>query len=80
MKRIVYLAAVILFVISSTVFAKTVRVKGGLTKSGSYKMPSCRTSPNKTKLDNWSTKGNVNPYTGKKGTADPFGFKLNPGK
>ena len=25
-----------------------------------------------TKLDNWSTKGNVNPYTGMPGTKDPW--------
>jgi hypothetical protein len=30
-----------------------------------------RTAPNKTKKDNWSTIGNVNPYTGKKGTKRP---------
>lgn len=51
--------------------AKTVRVKGGLTKSGTYRMPSHRTSPNRSKHDNWSTKGNLNPYTGKRGTHKP---------
>jgi hypothetical protein len=30
-----------------------------------------RTAPNKTRKDNWSTIGNVNPYTGKKGTKRP---------
>lgn len=30
-----------------------------------------RTKPNKTKKDNWSTIGNINPYTGKKGTKRP---------
>jgi hypothetical protein len=30
-----------------------------------------RTSPNNTKADNWSTIGNINPYTGKKGTKRP---------
>ena len=30
-----------------------------------------RSAPNKTKKDNWSTIGNVNPYTGKKGTKRP---------
>jgi hypothetical protein len=28
--------------------------------------------PNRTSRDNWSTKGNTNPYTGKKGTHLPF--------
>jgi hypothetical protein len=26
-----------------------------------------KTSPNKTKVDNFSAKGNINPFTGKKG-------------
>lgn len=30
--------------------------------------PHVRTAPNKTKNDNWSTRGNVNPRTGKEGT------------
>lgn len=47
-------------------------VKGHVTKDGTYVAPHVRTSPNSTKLDNYSTKGNVNPYTGKEGTKDPF--------
>ena len=31
-----------------------------------------RTSPNNTKFDNYSTKGNVNPFTGKEGTEKPY--------
>ncbi len=30
--------------------------------------PHMKSAPNITTADNWSTKGNVNPYTGKKGT------------
>ena len=53
--------------------AKTVRVKGYYKPStGSYVMPSHRTSQNKTKLDNYSTKGNYNPYSGKKGTVKSY--------
>lgn len=36
--------------------------------NGTYVAPSHATNPNSTKADNWSTKGNVNPYTGKAGT------------
>jgi hypothetical protein len=43
------------------------RVKGYTKKNGTYVMPSYRTSPNKIKFDNFSTKGNYNPYSGKKG-------------
>lgn len=42
-------------------------VRGHFTKRGKYVSPHKRSNPNKTKIDNWSTKGNVNPYTGKVG-------------
>ena len=45
---------------------------GYITKDGTYVAPSMATNPNATKLDNYSTKGNVNPYTGKAGTVDPY--------
>ncbi len=35
--------------------------------TGRVVMPHYRSSPNKTRIDNYSTKGNYNPYTGKKG-------------
>jgi hypothetical protein len=45
--------------------------KGYTKKNGTYVAPSHKTSPDKSKANNYSTKGNVNPYTGKKGTVDP---------
>lgn len=55
--------------------AKTIRVKGYYKPStGRYVMPSYRTSPNRYKYDNWSTKGNYNPYTGKGGTRSYYGY------
>jgi hypothetical protein len=43
-------------------------VRGHVTKNGTYISPHYRTNPNSTRGDNWSTTGNVNPYTGKQGT------------
>jgi hypothetical protein len=43
------------------------KVRGYTTKRGTYVQPHYRTNSNSTKIDNWSTKGNINPYTGKKG-------------
>ena len=55
---------------SASAEAKTIRVKGYYKPStGTYVAPSYRTSPNKTRGDNYSTKGNYNLYSGKKGTA-----------
>jgi len=43
-------------------------VKGHVTKSGTYVAPHRATNRDNTKSNNWSQKGNVNPYTGKEGT------------
>ncbi len=60
---------------SASAEARTVKVKAYYKPStGSYVMPSYRTPPNKTKLDNYSTKGNYNPYSGKKGTVNPYRY------
>ena len=45
-----------------------VAVRGYTRKDGTYVAPYHRTAPNGTKNDNYSTKGNVNPYTGQAGT------------
>lgn len=50
-------------------------VSGYTRKDGTYVQPHQQTNPNSTKLDNWSTKGNVNPYTGKEGTVEPYSIK-----
>lgn len=47
-------------------------VRGHIRKDGTYVQPHQVTNRNSTKLDNYSTKGNVNPYTGKPGTVDPY--------
>lgn len=41
---------------------------GYIKSNGTHVAPSHATNPNSTKADNWSSKGNVNPYTGKAGT------------
>jgi len=49
-----------------------VPVRSYIKRDGTYVMPSHRTSPNATRVDNWSSKPNINPYTGKLGTKDPY--------
>lgn len=44
------------------------RVSGHTTKSGTQVAPHSRSTPDKSKSNNWSTKGNTNPKTGKAGT------------
>ena len=43
------------------------RVSGYTTKRGTYVQPYYKSSPNSYKSDNYSSRGNYNPYTGKKG-------------
>lgn len=76
MRKTSYLILALLFSFSSIALAKTVHIKGGVTKTGVYRPPHFKTSPNKTKIDNWSTKGNTNPFTGKKGSVDPYKIRI----
>lgn len=43
-------------------------VRGHVTKKGVYVPPHRRTTPDKSINNNWSTKPNRNPYTGKEGS------------
>lgn len=49
-----------------------VDVRGYFLKDGTYIAPHKRTAPDATVDDNWSTAGNVNPYTRKPGTKNWF--------
>ena len=40
-------------------------------QNGTFVQGHMQTMPNSTRADNWSTRGNVNPYTGQAGTRDP---------
>lgn len=66
--RILAIVLAFMVVLASGLDAKDVQVRGYTRKDGTYVRPHVRTSPNKTRNDNYSTRGNVNPYTGKAGT------------
>jgi hypothetical protein len=70
MKKI-FLALFMLLGLFSMAFAKgnaTGYTKGYTKSNGTRVEGYHRTSPNSTKNDNYSTRGNVNPYTGVAGT------------
>lgn len=46
-------------------------VEGHFRKNGTYVQGYYKTDSNSTQYDNYSSKGNINPYTGKKGTVKP---------
>ncbi len=51
--------------------SKSTNVRGYTKKDGTYVSPHKRTTPNQTQRDNWTSKPNKNPYTGKDGTKEP---------
>lgn len=64
------LSGLALVLIGGSAWAQ-VSVSGYTRKDGTYVAPHVRSSPNSTAADNYSTKGNVNPYTGAPGTKNP---------
>lgn len=56
----------------------TTHVRGHFRSDGTYVDPHYRTLPDGSRLNNWSTYPNVNPYTGRQGTADPYGLSRPP--
>lgn len=72
-KIIIGIALALTLLLTTSIEAKTIKVKSYYKPStGKYINSYYKTSSNKTKLDNFSTKGNYNPYTGKKGYASPY--------
>ena len=66
------LPKLLLFIVCALCFAQSAKadtyVNGYYRKNGTYVAPHYRSDANGTKRDNWSTAGNVNPYTGQAGT------------
>src|SRR5262245_19450305 len=47
-------------------------VRGYVRKDGTYVQPHFRAAPDGNVWNNYSTRGNVNPYTGQPGTTVPY--------
>jgi len=47
-------------------------VNGYMRKDGTYVQPHMRSDPDSSKLNNYSTQGNTNPYTGQQGSVNPY--------
>ena len=77
MKRtlLVFVSTLLICLTSMLVAAKATTVKSYTTKKGTYVQSYKKTSPDKTVRNNYSYKGNYNPYTGKIGTNK---YKNNP--
>ena len=62
------IAVVVASLTCSVAVGKTTMTKGFVKKNGTYVAPHYKTTPDKTKNNNYSTRGNANPMTGKEGT------------
>lgn len=58
----------IAFCVSTDFAVAQVHVRGYYRKDGTYVRPHYRSNPDGVFENNWSTKGNINPYTGEWGT------------
>lgn len=63
MRKVIFIVAMLL---ASSAMADTY-VKGYTKSNGTYVQPHIRSSPNSIKMDNYSSQGNTNPYTGQRG-------------
>lgn len=49
-------------------------VQGYYRDNGTYVQPHYRSSPDGNAGNNYSTQGNTNPYTGQRGTVNPYNY------
>lgn len=72
MRILLAAAAAAMLLTATAAQARDVYVRGHTRSDGTYVQPHYRSAPNSSTSDNWSTKGNTNPYTGREGTRDPY--------
>ena len=72
MKKFVFAITTLFMLLTADLGSASVHVKGYYRKNGTYVQPHYRSDPNGSTSDNWSSKGNVNPYTGAVGTRSPY--------
>jgi len=69
--RIGFLAISAVLAFSAVAEARDTYVNGYTRKDGTYVAPHYRSAPDSNPYNNYSTRGNINPYTGEEGTRDP---------
>ena len=75
MRHFNFIFTMLMFLVFSSIEANADTWVNGYTKSnGTFVQGHYRSSPNNTRYDNWSSQGNVNPYTGTMGTRNPNSF------
>ncbi len=68
--KILFLSFIALFIIFEA--SASNHVSGYTRRDGTYVAPHYRSDANSSRFDNYSTRGNTNPYTGERGYVDPY--------
>jgi hypothetical protein len=63
---------VLLALVASAAIARDVYVQPYVRSDGTFVQGHYRTAPDGNPFNNYSTQGNVNPYTGQAGTVNPY--------
>jgi hypothetical protein len=72
MQMRIVIALLVIAVSAATALAGSTYVQGHFRSDGTYVQPHYRSAPDGNTFNNYSTQGNVNPYTGQAGTRDPY--------
>ena len=67
-----YIVTAGLLALATASMAADTYTHGYTRRDGTYVQPHYSSTPNDTKIDNYSTRGNTNPYTAERGTVDPL--------
>lgn len=70
--RLILMGVALAMVAGAVSAQSTNSVRGYIRRDGTYVAPHVRTNPNSTRMDNYSTAPNYNPYTGQQGTVQPY--------
>ena len=71
MKHLLTAVALLVAMATADIAWAQQQVDGYFRKDGTYVQPYTRSTPNKSYNDNYSVRGNTNPYTGERGTKSP---------
>ncbi len=66
MKKLLVLTSLLFLLVQASAFAYQ-HVSGYTRSNGTYVNSYYRSDPDSTQTNNWSTEGNVNPFTGEAG-------------
>lgn len=75
MKRIFLFLAALLIAVSFGAEAASRYQRGYAKRNGTYVSGHYKTRSDSFRSNNYSTRGNINPYTGKRGTKDPYSYR-----